>query len=758
MTKNINKIYLNLAKKLAIYLTLAGLIFGIFSPISSVLAQTQEPLTISNVQVIKQDQSATITWVSNRAAFGKIQWGIVPGDYKWTLQTGQKKTVQSITIFGLFPDTNYYFRITANDDSSEVISFEQNFKTTKFSDNKAPLISNVSVPYTTGHTATIQWITDEPATSEVEYGLTTKYGAVRADGNLVTVHDITLTGLTDATTYQFLVKSKDKDNNITKYYNLSFRTTFGSKLETDDLIIYDIKPSAQNDLEVSNTTAIITWRTNKLAEGWVRYATSPNAGPSIHTNAPRDFQKSITLTNLNPNTTYYFDILVKDVLGKQVRTEPKSFTTRPSTGTTSSGTSSGSSGGSSSGQVLGTKFYSATSPTADQLVGSRSCNINLNTQYGWSGYYYNQSEDHPEMQLPVSYTWSKVGRENDWYDAKYFVEEKIDKNLLFRGSSFFPLNQGLKGDPSHFSVNWRAIMEVPQDGNYSYSIGSDDDSWLFIDDVLENNFGSISPHPEISKTVYLTAGYHKIEIFYADRRKSGAFFVFDPNAQLKFHPLPLGCEVTDVVNYGGAGGSGSQTPVTDTGNGQVLGVKDTTPAYACNPNLGYTKIKALYKTTASPDIWALLETGQKHYITSPESFNLYECDWSKVQTVSQKFLDGFANATLVKTPTNATVYHLFDRPLTKWLKINIPSPTVFVSYSKNFWGNIARINHLDLASYPDVRFIKGETNATVYLIEGSNKKPFTSQEQFTKLGHDWIEVATLNQPHLDSYLTIGPVE
>ncbi len=86
-----------------------------------------------------------------------------------------------------------------------------------------PQISGISAKGVGSTSATITWQTDVPASSQIEYGKTTKYGGLapaqpKNDPTLgtsegVTSHSVLLTGLTSSTTYHFRVRSKDTTGN-----------------------------------------------------------------------------------------------------------------------------------------------------------------------------------------------------------------------------------------------------------------------------------------------------------------------------------------------------------------------------------------------------------------------------------------------------------------------------------------------------------------------------------------------------------------
>ncbi|MFZ5468750.1 MAG: S8 family peptidase [Myxococcota bacterium] len=90
----------------------------------------------------------------------------------------------------------------------------------------APTITQVAAGAIISNRATITWTTDEPATSRVEYGLTTAYGnATPLDANLVTSHSVELTGLAASTPYHFRVLSADGSTNLATSGDSSFTTS-----------------------------------------------------------------------------------------------------------------------------------------------------------------------------------------------------------------------------------------------------------------------------------------------------------------------------------------------------------------------------------------------------------------------------------------------------------------------------------------------------------------------------------------------------
>jgi PKD repeat protein len=80
-------------------------------------------------------------------------------------------------------------------------------------DTTPPVIKNVSASSETETSAVITWTTNEPCSSQVEYGNTTEYGLTATSDELATAHSITLSGLEPNAVYHYRVKSKNKAGN-----------------------------------------------------------------------------------------------------------------------------------------------------------------------------------------------------------------------------------------------------------------------------------------------------------------------------------------------------------------------------------------------------------------------------------------------------------------------------------------------------------------------------------------------------------------
>lgn len=83
------------------------------------------------------------------------------------------------------------------------------------SDGLAPVLSGISAKEVTLQSAVIEWATDEPSDSQVEYGTTSAYGfSTPLNPGFSVLHQLPIGGLLPQTVYHYRVKSKDASGNL----------------------------------------------------------------------------------------------------------------------------------------------------------------------------------------------------------------------------------------------------------------------------------------------------------------------------------------------------------------------------------------------------------------------------------------------------------------------------------------------------------------------------------------------------------------
>ncbi len=101
-------------------------------------------------------------------------------------------------------------------------------------DNTPPVISNVQVEPRAGGAA-VRWNTDEPASSQVDYGTNDNYGLGSvSDETLKTVHELDITGLSPESTYHYQITSIDLQGNKAQTKDATFTTTEPAEILSDD--------------------------------------------------------------------------------------------------------------------------------------------------------------------------------------------------------------------------------------------------------------------------------------------------------------------------------------------------------------------------------------------------------------------------------------------------------------------------------------------------------------------------------------------
>ena len=131
------------------------------------------------------------------------------------------------------------------------------------------------------------------------------------------------------------------------------------------------------------------------------------------------------------------------------------------------------------------------------------------------------------------------------------------------------------------------------------------------------------------------------------------------------HRWDAGLETQRFTNKNLSGNDSNNNNINENNNqadqnGLILG----------SSNLEYTQASNLLRIKGTPDVYSIMN-GKRHYIAGPNSFEAYGYSWDDVKEVSREKLYLYPLANLLKTPNDNSVYHIFERPENKWLKIVI---------------------------------------------------------------------------------------
>ncbi|HHE65003.1 MAG TPA: hypothetical protein ENL09_03170, partial [Bacteroidetes bacterium] len=174
-------------------------------------------------------------------------------------------------------------------------------------DTTPPVISDISASVSTS-TATITWETNELANSRVDYGTTTSYGNTVTSSDLTIDHVINLSGLESSTVYHYRVISSDANSNNSTSTDYTFTTQ-----TPDDTVSPNITNVAVSSINL--TSVVITWSTDENSNSIVDYGETTSLGQMAGNLDDSTTNHSITLTNLNASTTYYFQVRSQDLAG-----------------------------------------------------------------------------------------------------------------------------------------------------------------------------------------------------------------------------------------------------------------------------------------------------------------------------------------------------------------------------------------------------------------------------------------------------------
>ena len=299
------------------------------------------PPKISNVRIVSITQAgATVTWDTDESSDSQVEYCLTGSRCGTnTSLNANKVTSHSVNLSGLTPDTYYYIWAKSRDISGNLgILGYYLFRTltiappvtptptprlptpTPIPPVSPPVISDVQMKDITYYSVTVSWDTDRPTTGAIIACTNTFYcsGAYAVDSSLTTSHSLTIDRLRPDRQYYVWIISRDVNRIRGSYTTSNFRTQPG-------LIISNLNANS------TSSSIIVNWNTNIPASSLLivcRFLIWCY-GASIVSDLANVLSHSLSVTDLNPSTTYYFYVVSREQpLGYRVYSN-SSVTTLP---------------------------------------------------------------------------------------------------------------------------------------------------------------------------------------------------------------------------------------------------------------------------------------------------------------------------------------------------------------------------------------------------------------------------------------------
>ena len=188
-------------------------------------------------------------------------------------------------------------------------------------DEQAPQISNIQISEITTESARISWQTNEAATTQLAWGVSSSYGNLTTlENNNVQQHSVVLTDLTPNTVYHFQALSEDAAGNAGRSDDQSFST----------FPIDETGPTVSNVVvsAVTPTTAIISFQSNEPGHSQIEYGLNTSYGAKTAFSTTLSTAHQHILSGLTANAAYHFRVIARDEQGNLSTSGDFSFTTQ----------------------------------------------------------------------------------------------------------------------------------------------------------------------------------------------------------------------------------------------------------------------------------------------------------------------------------------------------------------------------------------------------------------------------------------------
>ena len=234
-------------------------------------------------------------------------------------------------ISELTEGTKYYFFVKSVDaEDNEAIDNNggEFYEFTTLSDNQDPVLSSISAVLISNSGAAIHWVTDEQASSQVQYRKAgdSSYTSTAASMVLGKDHYVIISALDSNTEYEYRVVSEDINGNDAISGIATFETLSNPEFQHEPLS--EITDITNPPSIITDNKAVITFNTDQPAKCAIEYGTATGSYSEVpFVEASYNQNHSIHVTGLIFSTIYFYKITCLDNLGTSVESDEYSFTT-----------------------------------------------------------------------------------------------------------------------------------------------------------------------------------------------------------------------------------------------------------------------------------------------------------------------------------------------------------------------------------------------------------------------------------------------
>lgn len=275
---------------------------------------------------VESPNRVRISWSTGEPTTGEVIYAPAGGWAASSTADTLLATEHTLLVAGLAESTPFTFQVVARDTAGNLaVAGPFSFETPSSEDLAPPSITDLAAEATSPTAVVVRWVTDEPADSQVEFGLTAGLGlATPLDDSLRAEHAIAIGGLLPGETYRYQALSRDGAGNLARS-EVGLVTLPEAPAPAADTTAPAIRGLAAEVLGPSRVR--IRWATDEPADAQVAYGpgSEPKSLSALDPRLLRDHE--MLLDGLQDGTAWTFAAISVDSAGNRAESPQGRFET-----------------------------------------------------------------------------------------------------------------------------------------------------------------------------------------------------------------------------------------------------------------------------------------------------------------------------------------------------------------------------------------------------------------------------------------------